>query len=347
MEDKKIKRIFIDTEFDGLRQNTDLISFGAVSDNGDTFYFESTDVDLSKVCNFVKENVLPCLLYKAQETESYKGMNITGCAPLKQIAKRFVQWLSTWRDYDRIELWADVKEYDVVLFNNMMETIQDAPGWKKPAQLHYIVHDLATLFWANGYDPDVNRKEFAREFSGIPETEAPFGPEHNALNDAMNTKYCFERIMAEKEERDNVLLVQSIIHTTSPAPELSEKEVVSMTLKEPVVVDNPYSAESTIKQAIDIIYQKGVGPLTDFDRKKLRMACNLLDVASDKFSNNGCNDTEERIFEEFTPEEKVELTKEYFEWNGDPENYDGQFKDVGDHSWMSFLSKEIEDISNK
>ena len=48
-------RIFFDTEFTGLHQNTTLISIGCIDENGRTFYAESTDyVDLKLMIGFKK-----------------------------------------------------------------------------------------------------------------------------------------------------------------------------------------------------------------------------------------------------------------------------------------------------
>jgi hypothetical protein len=39
----KNTKLFLDTEFTGLHQNTTLISIGLIADTGDTFYAELTD----------------------------------------------------------------------------------------------------------------------------------------------------------------------------------------------------------------------------------------------------------------------------------------------------------------
>ena len=41
----KIQRVFFDTEFTGLRKDTDLISIGCVSNESNDFYAELTDYD--------------------------------------------------------------------------------------------------------------------------------------------------------------------------------------------------------------------------------------------------------------------------------------------------------------
>ena len=40
-----MRKMFFDTEFTGLHQNTTLVSIGLVSDEGERFYAELTDYD--------------------------------------------------------------------------------------------------------------------------------------------------------------------------------------------------------------------------------------------------------------------------------------------------------------
>lgn len=58
-------KLFLDTEFTGLHQNTTLISLGLISEDNKSFYAEFTDFDLKQVENddWLKENVMKNLLY--------------------------------------------------------------------------------------------------------------------------------------------------------------------------------------------------------------------------------------------------------------------------------------------
>ena len=49
-------KIFFDTEFTGLHQNTTLISIGLVSECGKTFYAEFNDYDFNQVDDWLKED---------------------------------------------------------------------------------------------------------------------------------------------------------------------------------------------------------------------------------------------------------------------------------------------------
>lgn len=51
-------KVFLDTEFTGLHQNTTLVSIGLVAENGDTFYAELTDYDESQVDSWLQKNVI-------------------------------------------------------------------------------------------------------------------------------------------------------------------------------------------------------------------------------------------------------------------------------------------------
>ena len=55
-------KIFFDTEFTGLHQNTTLVSIGLISEDGKTFYAEITDYDKSQVDKWLQENVIDKLI---------------------------------------------------------------------------------------------------------------------------------------------------------------------------------------------------------------------------------------------------------------------------------------------
>ena len=55
-------KIFFDTEFTGLHQNTTLISIGLISECGKTFYAEFTDYDKSQIDDWLQENVINNLI---------------------------------------------------------------------------------------------------------------------------------------------------------------------------------------------------------------------------------------------------------------------------------------------
>jgi len=75
--------------------------------------------------------------------------------------------------------------------------------------------------------------------------------------------------------------------------------------------------------------------------KEKQLAAHMLELASDEFSNHGCNDVDASVYEGWTLQERQQFVKEYYEWNGDPENYSPTFLHIGDSSIMSFLSHKL------
>jgi len=174
-------RVFFDCEFTGLHQSTTLISIGLVSEDGQQLYCELDDYDLAQVDDWIRKNVTNHLWIQqpaaimplddvAMGTE-YVVDNAPG------VAEAIRKWLSQW---DSVEMWSDVYAYDWMLFCNLFGGAFNIPG-----NVYYIPFDLATLLWAKGEDPDVNREQFA----GIT------GNKHNALHDALVIKACFEKLI--------------------------------------------------------------------------------------------------------------------------------------------------------
>jgi hypothetical protein len=160
-------RVYFDTEFTGLHQNTTLISIGMVDENGDEFYAESIDYDQSQVDEWLRENVIANL-----GTADYA---LVGTQPV--IAGAVKDWLA---ERGTVEMWSDTLAYDWVLFCQLF-----GHAFNIPKNVYYIPFDLATLMKIKGVDPDVNREAFA----GIE------GSKHNALHDARVIKACYDKLM--------------------------------------------------------------------------------------------------------------------------------------------------------
>jgi|WetSurMetagenome_2_1015567.scaffolds.fasta_scaffold932293_1 hypothetical protein len=75
--------------------------------------------------------------------------------------------------------------------------------------------------------------------------------------------------------------------------------------------------------------------------KELELASKMIELASDEFSNHGCNDVEESMYEGWTLEDRKEFVKEFHKWNGDPEEYDENFLELGDSTIMQFLAHKL------
>jgi len=178
-------KVFMDTEFTGLRQDTSLISIGLVSEDGKQFYAELTDYNKEQVDKWIKENVLANLLEvpgiqsnPLLRPDYYHKGNKTS------VAYKLHEWLMQW---DKVEIWSDCLAYDWVLFNDLFGGAFDIPR-----NVYYIPFDICTLFWVKGIDPNISREEFA----------GCEGAKHNALHDAKMIKSCFERLMVARTGHD-------------------------------------------------------------------------------------------------------------------------------------------------
>jgi 3' exoribonuclease, RNase T-like len=171
-------RIYFDTEFTGLHQNTTLISVGAVSDDGQEFYAELTDYDRAQVDDWLRDNVIAHLRFTADaERDGPRGVLIDGYVGDRPwVAERLRSWLSQW---ERVEMWSDCYAYDWVLFCELF-----GGAFGVPKNVHYIPIDLSTALLMRGHDPDVSREAFA----GMD------GDKHNALHDARVIRACVQRL---------------------------------------------------------------------------------------------------------------------------------------------------------
>lgn len=176
-------KIFFDTEFTGLHQNTTLISIGLVAETGQTFYAEFTDYDDSQVDAWIMDNVIQKLWVD--------GAAI--CTDLKHlvlkndkayIAEKLLEWFS---QFDEVEIWSDCLSYDWVLFCQLF-----GHAFKIPSNIYYIPFDICTLFRDKGIDPDISREEFTSDITTI----HGVGNKHNALYDAEVIKNCYRKLQS-------------------------------------------------------------------------------------------------------------------------------------------------------
>jgi len=175
---KKTTKIFFDTEFTGLHQNTTLISIGLISECGKTFYAELTDYDKSQVDDWLQKNVIDNLLVKENSTV---GLDLPDTrvviGTVKSIKDYLTEWLS---QFKQVEMWSDCLSYDWVLFCQIF-----GHAFNIPKNVYYIPFDICTLFKIKGIDPDVSREKF-----GCGEFYSEM-PKHNALWDARVIRECY------------------------------------------------------------------------------------------------------------------------------------------------------------
>jgi len=171
-------RVFFDTEFTGLHQNTTLISIGCIAENGQTFYAELTDYDKDQIDEWLQNNVINNLSKNSNELHTMADSTVSGNKA--KVALALTLWL---QQFDSVEIWSDCLAYDWVLFNHLF-----GHAFNIPKNVYYIPFDICTLMIVKGVDPDISREEFA-ELDG---------DKHNALHDAKVIKACYEKLVSMK-----------------------------------------------------------------------------------------------------------------------------------------------------
>ena len=178
-------KVFFDTEFTGLHQNTTLISIGLISDCGKTFYAELTDYDETQIDDWLQENVISNLKFNDKVGANFywdQDGNIQGYGNKELVKEWLLQWFQI---FDSVEIWSDCLSYDWVLFNQIF-----GHAFNIPKNVYYIPFDICTLFYAKGIDADISREEFSEMKDG--------SQKHNALWDAIVIRECFNRLVALK-----------------------------------------------------------------------------------------------------------------------------------------------------
>lgn len=178
-------KLFLDTEFTGLHQNTTLISIGLISEDGKSFYAEFTDYDKTQVDTWLEENVIKNLTMRKFSEQGYifkdkPRTEVEIKANKISIKEQLNEWLS---QFPEVEIWSDCLAYDWVLFCQLF-----GHAFNIPSNVYYIPFDICTLLKVKGYDTDINREEFAGFYD-------PSRPKHNALTDAIVIKMCYEKLM--------------------------------------------------------------------------------------------------------------------------------------------------------
>lgn len=173
-------KVFFDTEFTGLHQNTTLISIGLIAETQESFYAELTDYNESQVDNWIMENVISQLCLDDSYVHDKRRVVIKGHTD--EVADELRRWLS---QFDKVELWSDCLSYDFVLFCQLY-----GHAFKIPKNVYYIPFDICTLFKIKGIDPDISREEFVAP--GIPLS----GEKHHALYDAEIIEMCYNKLQS-------------------------------------------------------------------------------------------------------------------------------------------------------
>ena len=172
-------KIFFDTEFTDLHQNTTLISIGLISETGQTFYAELTDYDKSQIDEWLQTNVIDNLTLTSRENMQHtKDTHISVKCDTSNLKGFLTQWFE---QFGEVEIWSDCLSYDWVLFNQIF-----GHAFNIPKNVYYIPFDICTLFYAKGIDADISREAFAEMSEG--------SKKHNALWDAKVIRQCFVKL---------------------------------------------------------------------------------------------------------------------------------------------------------
>lgn len=186
-------KIFFDTEFTGLRQDTTLISIGLVSECGKTFYAELTDYNDAQVDEWIREHVIDNLILNDYDVDKHyepysENVRIRGDA--RVVENALGHWLG---QFERVEMWSDCLSYDWVLFCQIWGGAQNVPD-----NVYYIPFDICTLFKVKDIDPDISREDFACGASFADAIETCGAPmKHNAMWDAFIIKECYAKAICK------------------------------------------------------------------------------------------------------------------------------------------------------
>jgi hypothetical protein len=157
----KVTRIFVDCEFIEDGKTIDLISLGAVTEDGRYFYAVSSDFDESKANQWVRDNVLTRL----EPSETW--------VPRAVIAAKFQAWVD---QFLPVEFWGYYADYDWVAICQLYGPMIALPkGWPM-------------------YCADIEQWAIALS-APVDILPQPAGPEeHHALKDALWNKTSWETL---------------------------------------------------------------------------------------------------------------------------------------------------------
>jgi hypothetical protein len=188
-----MKKIFFDTEFTGLHQQSTMISLALVAETGEEFYAEFTDYAISQTNEWINKHVVQQLFLNENNccTTFNKYYIKSDKNTIKQAIETWLQQFGVVKDdknniIPNIQIWADVPHWDWVLFCELF-----GGAFGIPKSIHYMPMDLATLLFANNIDINTVRHEMV-DTSNIPSHIM----QHNALYDAHIVKLVIEKILS-------------------------------------------------------------------------------------------------------------------------------------------------------
>ncbi len=181
MSAKTAKRFFIDCEFIEDGRTIDLISIGAVCEDGREFYAQNAECKLNRASEWVQTNVFPSL-YALKLTEfgwARTALGLASWIPSAEIRARLLAFVGD----DTPEWWGYYSAYDHVALCQLFGRMIDLPkGWP------FLTRDVKQLAEEIGFEGDF--------YQLVP----PVGTAHNALDDARWTRLVWERLHEVERE---------------------------------------------------------------------------------------------------------------------------------------------------
>lgn len=180
-------KIFFDTEFTGLVQNTKLISIGMIDENERAFYAEMDNLDIASIDPWIVNNVLEHTILYGTSTLGeilHRDDTFVTCGSYEELAKCINKWFEI---YDTVELVSDVSHYDMVLFCELFGGALNLPKKIVP-DCYNICQEIAKFYnctMAEAFDK--SREDFILDFYSLPD-----GLKHNALGDAKVIKLIYK-----------------------------------------------------------------------------------------------------------------------------------------------------------
>lgn len=151
-------KVYFDTEFTGLRKDTDLISIGMIANDpylklSRYLYLELNDYDQSKVNDWIQDNVINNLIFKDDKVDPISDDNCIMAKCNKAEARDYIRdWLKDIHnkalidsESAKVQLVSDVAHYDFVLFLDLFGTALDLPDFISPVCLD-INNDISKLY---------------------------------------------------------------------------------------------------------------------------------------------------------------------------------------------------------
>lgn len=108
-----------------------------------------------------------------------------------------------------------------------------------------------------------------------------------------------------------------------------------------------FKAERAAKRMIDFINHKleeEIKSKTGLSKKERSLVCDLLQMASNEFANHGCNDVDKDTWEEWTIEERKDFVKSYYEFNGEPHEFDENHLELTDWELINFMIHKLKHV---